>query len=219
MHTGIVEEVDGTAVTRHIYGDIIGSMRLMTDAASGSTVAQGKYTAFGEFIDGDRDRYGYAGAYGYQGEQAGEMPFLHVGHRYYDPSCGRFLQRDPLGIDSRPNVYAYARNRPTTQVDPRGTLPLIGGQPTHHLPNRDDHATRRPRPPSRPNPGPHIPEPLNTYHKIEATLILAGPGFVAACIGDTILIATGVPLWYDGEGSEVGYCTKRICKQIGDTWR
>ena len=54
----------GVAVTSHFHGDMIGSMRMMTDGSSGSVVAEGTYTAFGEFIIGDRDRYGYAGAWG-----------------------------------------------------------------------------------------------------------------------------------------------------------
>ena len=88
------------------HGDMIGSMRMRTDGSSGSTVAQGRYTAFGGesrwdrdereraaigkasedargrpatcpdgvsrrrttggFISGERERYGYAGAWGYQ---------------------------------------------------------------------------------------------------------------------------------------------------------
>jgi len=46
--------------------------------------------------------------------------FLHVGARYYDPSSGRFLQRDPIGIMGGTNVYAYVYNMPTRGVDPTG---------------------------------------------------------------------------------------------------
>jgi RHS repeat-associated protein len=48
------------------------------------------------------------------------MPFLHVGHRYYDPATGRFLQRDPIGITGGLNVYAHVFNRPTMGIDPSG---------------------------------------------------------------------------------------------------
>ncbi|MEK6536122.1 MAG: RHS repeat-associated core domain-containing protein, partial [Actinomycetota bacterium] len=50
------------------------------------------------------------------------FPFLHVGARYYDPSSGRFLQRDPIGIRGGTNVYSYAGNTPTAAVDPDGEL-------------------------------------------------------------------------------------------------
>jgi len=45
---------------------------------------------------------------------------MHVGARYYDPSTGRFLQRDPIGIAGGLNVYAYVGNRPTVRIDPLG---------------------------------------------------------------------------------------------------
>jgi uncharacterized protein RhaS with RHS repeats len=48
------------------------------------------------------------------------MPFLHVGHRYYDPASGRFLQRDPIGIRGGPNVFEYTRGTPTFRIDPHG---------------------------------------------------------------------------------------------------
>jgi len=42
--------------------------------------------------------------------------------RYYDPSIGRFLGRDPLsGYSRRPdtlNRYVYVRNNPANLVDP-----------------------------------------------------------------------------------------------------
>jgi hypothetical protein len=39
----------------------------------------------------------------------------------YDATLGRFLQRDPLGSDAGdPNLYAYADDQPTGQVDPYG---------------------------------------------------------------------------------------------------
>ena len=51
------------------------------------------------------------------------FPFLHVGHRYYDPATGRFLQRDPIGILGGSNVYDYVASVPTINVDPEGLFP------------------------------------------------------------------------------------------------
>jgi RHS repeat-associated protein len=79
------------------------------------------YTAFGEFLGGSTDRrYGFAGAWQYQSHPGTGFPYLHVGHRYYDPATGRFLQRDPIGIGGGFNVYAYVGGRPTLRVDPSG---------------------------------------------------------------------------------------------------
>jgi uncharacterized protein RhaS with RHS repeats len=43
---------------------------------------------------------------------------LLLGHRYYDPSVGRFLSRDPIG-DGR-NWYTYTENSPVSNVDYTG---------------------------------------------------------------------------------------------------
>jgi len=113
---------------------MIGTTRLMTDV-SGSVLAgsQSVHTAFGEAIaPNGNHRYGYAGAWGYQslGPDAdpvgyGAPNFLHVGHRYYDPATGRFLQRDPIGIAGGFNVYEYVFSSPTWAVDPMG-LDIVG---------------------------------------------------------------------------------------------
>ncbi len=89
------------------------------------------YTAFGERIDGDvSTRYGYVGQHGYEtmdgydwGEWQGQpvgFDFIHTGARWYDPSTGRFLQRDPVGIRNDMNVYEYAASRPTIDTDSLG---------------------------------------------------------------------------------------------------
>lgn len=41
--------------------------------------------------------------------------------RYYDPSVGRFLTKDPAGLIDGPNLYAYVGNNPVSQTDPSGT--------------------------------------------------------------------------------------------------
>lgn len=40
-------------------------------------------------------------------------------HRHYDPTTGRFLQPDPLGMPDGPSRWAYVGNSPLS-VDPRG---------------------------------------------------------------------------------------------------
>jgi RHS repeat-associated protein len=49
---------------------------------------------------------------------------LHYNHqRYYDPSIGRYLSPDPLGLEPAPNPVAYVRN-PLMQADPLGLAPI-----------------------------------------------------------------------------------------------
>jgi len=68
---------------------------------------------------------GPADAWGYESDlyppaDGESVPFLHVGHRWYDSATGRFLQRDPIGIAGGPNAYSYVGNLPTTFTDPKG---------------------------------------------------------------------------------------------------
>ena len=45
--------------------------------------------------------------------------------RFLDPNSGAFLSRDPLGTSlSRPNLFAYAANRPLLYFDPLGLAPV-----------------------------------------------------------------------------------------------
>ena len=119
-----------TGDLHHLHGNLIGTTEIMTDdPISGiPTVANRTVTtAFGEPVyeaGTVGTRYGYAGAWGYQSpasaDPLSELGWLHVGARYYDPSCGRFVQRDPIGIRGGLNVYGYVENTPTILVDPSG---------------------------------------------------------------------------------------------------
>jgi len=49
---------------------------------------------------------------------------LHVGWRWYDPSLGRFVQRDQIGLDGGLNAYGYCGGDPLALVDPTGELSI-----------------------------------------------------------------------------------------------
>lgn len=46
-------------------------------------------------------------------------------HRHYDPSTGRYLQPDPLGMPDGPSRWAYAKNSPLMSVDPNGLQQVL----------------------------------------------------------------------------------------------
>jgi RHS repeat-associated protein len=139
-----------------LHGNLVGTTERITDG-TGAINHRAVYTAFGEPIfpspsqgEGQGEgtiptRYGYVGAWGYQGnplsvgqplggggglcdpanpqafcDPVALLGWLHVGERYYDPASGRFMQRDPIGINGGPNVYAYVENEPPHYVDPPG---------------------------------------------------------------------------------------------------
>lgn len=107
-------------------------------------------------------RHQYAGAWGYDtmpefasgmsphfgGEPGDEVPFVHAGHRWYDPASGRFLQKDPIGIRGGLNVYEYVRNRPSNAVDPKG-LTIESNLPVHAQPDIQPYLPK-PAPPTPP---------------------------------------------------------------------
>jgi RHS repeat-associated protein len=49
-----------------------------------------------------------------------ETSMVYNGNRYYDPTVGRYLQSDPLGMVDSPSTYAYVSSNPLAWVDPEG---------------------------------------------------------------------------------------------------
>ncbi|HNP64628.1 MAG TPA: RHS repeat-associated core domain-containing protein, partial [Woeseiaceae bacterium] len=45
-------------------------------------------------------------------------------YRTYDPSTGRYLESDPIGLVAGLNTYAYVGNMPTMYVDPLGLFKI-----------------------------------------------------------------------------------------------
>jgi RHS repeat-associated protein len=67
--------------------------------------------------------FGFAGSSGYQEDSDSSLKLL--GHRYYDPSSGRFLTRDPAKAGR--NWYAYCGNNPLGMLDATGLMQWVIG--------------------------------------------------------------------------------------------
>jgi RHS repeat-associated protein len=97
--------------------DHLGSVREMTDN-SGKIRAQYDYAPYGlsSKLAGDLDtNISYTGHYRHWRSGLLLAPF-----RAYDPTLGRWLNRDPIGEDGGFNLYGYVRNNPVNGVDPLG---------------------------------------------------------------------------------------------------
>ena len=60
------------------------------------------------------------------GQYFDEETGLHYNYfRYYDPTTGRYIQDDPIGLDGDTNRYAYANSNPLTGADPYGLFNIF----------------------------------------------------------------------------------------------
>jgi len=108
----------------HYHVDHIGTARELTDE-NGSVVWRARYTAWGQTAGADT-----AGAseqvwpspqpLRFQGQYHDlETGLYYNRYRYYDSHFGRFVSKDPIGLEGGLNVYQYAPN-PTQWIDPLG---------------------------------------------------------------------------------------------------
>jgi RHS repeat-associated protein len=113
------------------HSDGLGSVRAITDG-SGNVVQTYRTDAYGVATSAQG---GVNQTFQFAGQQRDEDGLVDLRARVYDPTQGRFLQRDPLaGRVARPqslNRYAYVQNNPVNATDPSGLLtffiPGIGG--------------------------------------------------------------------------------------------
>lgn len=132
MHGDVVDQLfarlgdDGTAAW--LDTDQLGSVRAVTDG-NGLPVDQIAYDGFGNILTETNPAAG--GVYKWTGREFDAETGLQYNRaRYYDPSTGRWICRDPLGFAAGdPNLYRYLNNQPTEGRDPSGLQPP--GYPTN----------------------------------------------------------------------------------------
>ncbi len=104
--------------TQYYHADGLGSVVAVSNG-TGGTDATGQYDAWGVRIGGT----GTIPVYGYTGREPDETGLVYYRARYYDPTLGRFTQRDPIGLNGGLNVYAYVGGNPINLTDPLGLAP------------------------------------------------------------------------------------------------
>jgi len=70
-------------------------------------------------------------AAGFPGQTRTLVDLYYNRYRDYDPTLGRYLQADPIGIDGSQNIYVYVENNPLAWIDPDGLAPRRNGGPWH----------------------------------------------------------------------------------------
>jgi len=105
---------NGPKQVYYYHNDHLGTPQLLTDQQQ-SVVWQGRYTPFGEVTETISL---VEQPLRFPGQYFDEETGLHHNYfRDYDPSLGRYLQSDPLGLFDGPNTYAYAGNSPVMYID------------------------------------------------------------------------------------------------------
>lgn len=97
-----------------------GNVAALVKASGGTVAAIYDYDPFGQVLRAT-------------GEYANRNPFrfstkyteletglVYYGFRYYNPSTGRWLSKDPMGEDGGVNLYAFVGNNPVSNVDALG---------------------------------------------------------------------------------------------------
>jgi RHS repeat-associated protein len=111
--------VDVGASKVYYYGnDQLGTPQILTDSTN-TLVWEAVYIPFGEAEVNTHSTV--VSNFRFPGQYYDSETGLHYNyHRYYDPSTGRYLTPDPIGIDAGINLFAYVENNPTNDTDPYG---------------------------------------------------------------------------------------------------
>ncbi len=113
---------NSSGVKTATYGyDVFGALRFK----SGTAANANNYLFTGRELDPESTLYNYR-------------------NRYYNPSVGRFLTKDPIGLRGGVNYYSYVFNNPISWIDPWGlgrigsrtldssSIPFNGSGPLRH---------------------------------------------------------------------------------------
>ena len=108
----------------YLHANHLGAIEAATNSA-GDAVWQASYAPFGAIKIqtklGEHQQHALKLNLRLPGQYEDDETGLYYNdHRYYDPSLGRYLTPDPLGMPDGVNRYAYVRNNPLKYVDPSG---------------------------------------------------------------------------------------------------
>jgi len=103
----------------YYHRDHLGTPLMLTDKTN-AIVWEARYKAFGErniVTEAIANNLGFPGQY-YDAESG-----LHYNYfRYYDPSTGRYITSDPIGLEGGVNVYGYVDDDPVNRNDIYGLI-------------------------------------------------------------------------------------------------
>ncbi len=115
---GLVSRRVGTTSVFYSY-DPQGNVAQRLDS-SGNVVSSDLYDAYGSKLAGNPngDPYGFCGQWGYYTDS--ETGLILCTFRYYDPTNGRWVTRDPIGYNGGVNLYGYVSGNAPNESDDLG---------------------------------------------------------------------------------------------------
>jgi RHS repeat-associated protein len=118
-----------------IYTDHLNTPRVVTNQAN-QIVWEWKLDTFG--AGAANENPGGLGVFSFNLRFPGQYYDAETGLHYnyfrdYDPSVGRYVESDPIGLQGGINTYAYADGSPTTKTDPPGLATFMCRKPLHAL--------------------------------------------------------------------------------------
>jgi RHS repeat-associated protein len=167
----MVRQVVTPAMTHYVAYDGNGNVTGLVNASTGDYSALYEYDPFGQTIRitgtmAKNNPFRFSTKYT---DDATDM--VYYGYRYYNPSTGRWLSRDPIEERGGPNLYGFVYNNPAAYVDGLGDQAAL--PPGWAGPNRPYNPTANPFT----GPGPEWNELADALSiaLIALDLALAGP--------------------------------------------
>jgi RHS repeat-associated protein len=115
---GVDERFQRTSATEtdDYLTDALGSTMELT-GSTGATEGQYSYSPYGSQSAAGATT---TNSYTYTGRETDGLGIDYYRARYYNPTTGRFLSEDPIGLLGGINLYAYAGGNPINNNDPTG---------------------------------------------------------------------------------------------------
>jgi len=112
----------------YLETDQLGTPRMASDAANHTVWRWDRTDPFGDNAandDADGDGHHTPVNLRFPGQYFDAETGLHYNtFRDYDPTTGRYVESDPIGLRGGVNTYAYVTNNPISKIDPLGLISI-----------------------------------------------------------------------------------------------
>jgi RHS repeat-associated protein len=130
---GLLAIKDASSGAVHLpFYDANGNLHALVNRADGTVTAAYEYNPFGETLR-STGTYAATNSFRFSTKYTDvETQFIYYGYRYYNPSLGRWLGRDPLEEKGGLHLYAFVQNNPVNAWDALGKFTVndqYGGIP------------------------------------------------------------------------------------------